>query len=119
LFQTIKIKSKLVLSRTIKRKVARSKHISSTLNVIKIAKYCSNKRNGGFIKPRKNLMMFAIPINETNAKSVISFGSDFSWLRNIPSHIKLELAAFEKTTHRLRPNSVVGAIQYIIIHKYE
>jgi hypothetical protein len=59
-------------------------------------------------------MMLAIPINETSAESVISFGSDFSWLEDIPSHIMSELAAFEKTTHRLGPNNVVDAIQYIM-----
>jgi hypothetical protein len=57
-------------------------------------------------------MMFVVPINETSAESVINFDSNFSWLGDIPSHIKPELPAFEKTTHRLRPNNVVGAIKY-------
>jgi hypothetical protein len=59
-------------------------------------------------------MMFAVPVNKTSAESVISFGNDFSWLGDIPSHIKPELTAFEKTSHRLGPNSIVGAIQYIM-----
>jgi hypothetical protein len=56
-------------------------------------------------------MMFAVPINKTSAESIIAFSSNFSWFRDIPSHIEQELAVFKKTPHRLRPNSVVGAIQ--------
>jgi len=56
-------------------------------------------------------MVFAVPINKTSVESIITFSSDFSWLGDIPSHIKPELAAFKKTPHRLKPNSVVGAIQ--------
>jgi len=55
--------------------------------------------------------MFVVPINKTSAKSIITFSSDFSRLEDIPNHIEPELAAFKKTPHRLRPNSVVGAIQ--------
>jgi hypothetical protein len=56
-------------------------------------------------------MMFAVTNNKTSVESIIYFSSVFSWLGNIPSHIKPELTAFKKTPHRLGPNSVVGAIQ--------
>jgi hypothetical protein len=66
----------------------------------------------GALKPCKNLIMFDVPIDETSEESIIKFVNDFSRLGDIPNLIKPELTAFKKTSHKLGPNSVVGAIQY-------
>lgn len=111
LLQMIKFKHKLVLSRTINRGVERIKHILSTLSLSKLPNGAT-KEGMEVLQNHVRSDDDYCPNQWSECWKLRRFSSAFSGLFEVPSHIKLELVAFEKTTHKLGPNSVVYAIQH-------
>ena len=63
------------------------------------------------MEPSDDLMIDTIPIFESKSEGIFSFVLLLFRRMTLPSHIKPQLATFEKTTHTLNPKRVVIPIK--------
>ena len=96
---------------TIWSSILRRKHVSYILNCVITPKFHTNRRSGGVAEPNDDQMIDTILIFESKSEGIFSFVILFFRRVTLSSHIKPQLATFEKTTHTLSPKRVVIPIK--------
>ena len=100
-----------MFSSTIWSSISRNKHVPHIFSCVITSKFHTNRRNGGVAEPNDDLMIDTILIFESKSESIFSFVLLLFRRLTLPSHIKPQLATFEKTTHTLSPKKVVIPIK--------